>query len=207
MDSRFDPADVVAAYREGYFLMDNGDGLDWYSSRVHALIPLDGQLHIPSSLRRKLNSSQYTCRINADFEGVVRGCADRPETWITNELLAVYLELHSAGIAHSFETWLDGKLAGGVLGLSIGAAFIGESMFTLVPECGKVALVRLAQHLTQLEYTLFDAQIQNPHLERFGAFQLPEREFKKLLAQAVRLERDFSATAPAHPRVPLQTPR
>ena len=188
----FDPASVVAAYREGYFLMDNGTGLNWYSSRVHALIPLDGRLHIPSSLKRKLNAGRFESRINSDFAGVVRGCADRPETWITPELLALYLELHHAGVAHSFETWLDGKLAGGVLGLAIGAAFIGESMFTLVPECGKVALVRLAQHLSSQGFIVFDAQIQNPHLARFGAYQVPEREFKKTLAQAARLERVFS---------------
>jgi leucyl/phenylalanyl-tRNA---protein transferase len=189
----FDPASVVAAYREGYFLMDNGAGLSWYSSRVHALIPLDQKLHIPSSLKRKLNSSRFETRVNADFMGVVRGCANRAETWITPELLEVYLELHQAGVAHSFETWVDDKLAGGVLGLAIGAAFIGESMFTIVPECGKIALVRLAQHLASHDFILFDAQIQNPHLERFGAYQVPERTFKKMLAQAVRLERAFAA--------------
>jgi leucyl/phenylalanyl-tRNA---protein transferase len=191
MNSEFTPASVVAAYREGYFLMDNGDGLGWYSSRVHALIPLDEKLHIPSSLKRKLNSSRFESRINTDFAAVVRGCADRPETWITPELFGIYLELHRAGIAHSFETWVDNKLAGGVLGLAIGAAFIGESMFTIVPESGKVALVRLSQHLAKQNFMLFDAQIQNPHLARFGAYQVPEREFKKLLAQAVRLERVF----------------
>jgi leucyl/phenylalanyl-tRNA---protein transferase len=196
VDMNLDPASIVSAYREGYFLMDNGDGLGWYSSRVHALMPLDERLHIPQSLRRKLNSSRFESRINADFVGVVRGCANRRETWITPELAQIYLELHHAGVAHSFETWLDGTLAGGVLGLSIGAAFIGESMFTVVPECGKVALVRLAQHLRRQDYLLFDAQIQNPHLERFGAYQMPEREFKKLLANAVRLERVFSIAVP-----------
>ncbi len=189
----FDPASVVAAYREGYFLMDNGQGLNWYSSRVHALIPLDQQLHIPGSLKRKLNSSRFETRINSDFAGVVSGCANRTETWITPELFAVYLELHQAGVAHSFETWVDDKLAGGVLGLAIGAAFIGESMFTIVPESGKIALVRLAQHLASRGFVLFDAQIQNPHLERFGAYQMPERTFKKMLAQAVKLERVFAA--------------
>jgi leucyl/phenylalanyl-tRNA---protein transferase len=189
MNSAFTPASIVAAYQEGYFLMDNGDGLGWYSSRIHALIPLGERLHIPSSLKRKLNSSRFESRINSDFAAVVRGCADRAETWITPELAQIYLELHRAGIAHSFETWVENKLAGGVLGLSIGAAFIGESMFTIIPESGKVALVRLAQHLTKQDFLLFDAQIQNPHLERFGAYQVPEREFKKLLAQAVRLKR------------------
>ncbi|MFN3266552.1 MAG: leucyl/phenylalanyl-tRNA--protein transferase [Deinococcales bacterium] len=188
---KLDPASVVSAYREGYFLMDNGEGLNWYSSRVHALFPLDGSLHIPRSLRRKLNSSLFESRINDDFLGVVRGCANRSETWITPELEQVYSALHRAGVAHSFETWYNGELAGGVLGLSIGAAFIGESMFTRVPECGKVALVRLVQHLQKQAFLLFDAQVQNPHLKRFGAFQVPEREFKKLLDRATHLERNF----------------
>lgn len=84
-----DPASVVSAYREGYFLMDNGDGLGWYSSRVHALLPLDHNLHIPKSLRRKLNSNHFEAHINKDFLAVVRGCANRPETWITPELESV----------------------------------------------------------------------------------------------------------------------
>ncbi len=181
----FDINQIIDAYAQGYFLMDNGDGLDWYSSRVHALIPLDERLHVPSSLKRKLNSSVFEARTNADFLGVVNGCADRPETWITPELYGIYLELHRVGAAHSFETWVDGELAGGVLGLTIGAAFIGESMFTKIPESGKVALVRLSKHLATRGYQLFDAQIQNPHLARFGSLEVPEREFKRLLKAAV----------------------
>lgn len=180
--------EIVRHYKRGYFLMDNGDGLRWYSSRVHALIPLDDRFHIPKSLRRALNNPRFTTRVNTAFEQVVDGCAAREETWITPELKAVYLELHRYGIAHSFETWVDGDLAGAMLGLAIGGAFIGESMFYNVPEASKVAFARLKNHLAARGFALFDAQIMNPHLERFGAYELPEREFKKSLSAAARLE-------------------
>ncbi len=180
-----DVSEIVQAYREGYFLMDNGDGLGWYSSRRHALIPLDERFHVPSSLRRALNSGRFETRINADFSGVVDGCAAREETWITSELKAIYLELNRTGFAYSFETWLDGELAAGILGIVIGAAFIGETMFFSVPEASKVAMVRLVEHLRDHKFQLFDAQIQNPHLARFGAFEIREREYKALLEKAV----------------------
>lgn len=166
--------------------MDNGDGLGWYRSKVHALIPLDGRFHIPKSLRRALNAGAFEVRINADFAGVLEGCAhaNRDLTWISDELQEIYLALHHAGIAHSFETWQQGRLAGGVLGLALGAAFIGESMFYSVPEASKVAMVRLVEHLRARGFELFDAQIQNPHLARFGAYEVREAQFLPLLEQA-----------------------
>jgi leucyl/phenylalanyl-tRNA---protein transferase len=186
---------VVNAYSEGYFLMDNGDGLGWYSSRRHALIPLDDRFHVPNSLRRALNSGRFETRINSDFGAVVDGCAAREETWITPELKAIYLELHRAGVAHSFETWHDGELAAGILGIVIGAAFIGETMFYAVPEASKVAMVRLVEHLRRQNFQLFDAQIQNPHLARFGAFEIRERDYKPLLERAVRTSVQFLPSA------------
>lgn len=181
-------AEIVHLYSQGYFLMDNGDGLAWYRSKVHALIPLDERFHIPSSLRRTLNSSRFEVRINAAFDAVVEGCAyaNRDATWISEELVEIYRALHEAGIAHSFETWLEGELAGGILGLSMGGAFIGESMFYYVPEASKVAMVRLVEHLKNRGFVLFDAQIQNPHLQRFGAYEMSEREFLPLLKKALR---------------------
>ena len=184
--------EIVQYYKRGYFLMDNGDGLRWYSSRVHALIPLDDRFHIPKSLRRALNNPRFETRVNTAFERVVDGCAAREDTWITDELKAVYLELHRFGIAHSFETWVDSELAGAMLGLTIGGAFIGESMFYRVPEASKVAFARLKNHLESRGFALFDAQIMNPHLQRFGAYELPEREFKKLLGVASQLEVSFA---------------
>jgi leucyl/phenylalanyl-tRNA---protein transferase len=190
--TRAEVLEIVRHYAGGYFLMDNGEGLQWYSSRVHALIPLDERFHVPSSLRRALNNPRFEMRIDAAFEATVDGCANRLETWITPELKEIYLELHRFGFAHSFETWVDGELGGAMLGLSIGGAFIGESMFYRVPEASKVAMVRLVRHLQARGFALFDAQIQNPHLARFGAFELPEKEFKKQLSSAVNLEVSFS---------------
>ena len=176
---------IVNLYAQGYFLMDNGNGLAWYSSRSHALIPLDDRFHTPRSLRRAVNSNRFEVSINADFAGVVCGCAARAETWITPELEQVYGVLHRAGFAHSFEAWCGGRLAGGILGISLGGAFIGESMFYRVPEASKVAMVCLVQHLRTKGFTLFDAQIQNPHLERFGAFEVSETEYADMLEHAV----------------------
>jgi leucyl/phenylalanyl-tRNA---protein transferase len=187
-----DTLEIIQHYASGYFLMDNGEGLQWYSSRVHALIPLDERFHIPKSLRRALNSDRFETRINADFSGVIDGCAARDETWLTSELKKIYLELHRFGHVHSFETWMNGELAGGVLGFAIGGAFIGESMFYRVPEASKVGLVRLVEHLRARGFVLFDAQIQNPHLARFGAFEMPEREFRKRLEAAVNLPVRFT---------------
>ncbi len=182
---------IIQAYSEGYFLMDNGEGLGWYSSRRHALIPLDERFHVPTSLRRALNSGRFETRINSNFMGVVNGCAARTETWITPELEQIYLELNRAGFAFSFETWLGNELAAGILGIVIGGAFIGETMFYAVPEASKVAMVRLVEHLRTRGFLLFDAQIQNPHLARFGAFEIREREYKPLLEKAVRMPVTF----------------
>ena len=188
---KFRVPEILELYSQGYFLMDNGNGLDWYSSRRHALVPLDDRFHTPSSLRRALNSGRFEVRIDAAFEAVVDGCAAREETWITPELRAIYLELQAAGVAHSFETWCEGELAGGILGIVIGGAFIGESMFFRLPESSKVAMVRLHQHLRARGFALFDAQIQNPHLERFGAYEVNAREYAKLLERAIAVRANF----------------
>jgi leucyl/phenylalanyl-tRNA--protein transferase len=184
--SGVDLTEVIAAYASGYFLMaDEAGELGWYSSRRHALIPLDERFHVPRSLKRALNSGRFTVRLDGDFPGVVEGCAARTETWISPQLKEVYAALHAAGFAHSFETWHEGGLAGAVLGITIGAAFIGESMFFTVPEGSKVALVRLVEHLRAQGFLLFDAQLMNPHLERFGAYELPESQYRRLLARAI----------------------
>jgi leucyl/phenylalanyl-tRNA--protein transferase len=196
MSRQFPVDEIVSGYLQGHFLMDNGAGLAWYSSRRHALIPLDERFHTPHSLRRALNSGRFEVRLNADFAGVIEGCrsggrAPRDGEWISEELGQIYTALHRAGVVHSFETWVDGRLAGGVLGLALGGAFIGESMFHRVTDASKVALVRLVEHLRSRGFKLFDAQIQNPHLARFGAFEVGEREYARLLSRAVKLEANF----------------
>lgn len=149
-------------------------------------MPLDERFHYPRSLQRVLNQHRFELAINQDFPGVVAGCADRPSTWISQELQAIYLDLWATGWAVSFEAWRGGKLAGGILGLVIGAAFIGESMFHAETDASKVALVGLVTALRQGGFRLFDAQLTNPHLERFGCFSLGDRPYRSLLREAVQ---------------------
>lgn len=184
----YDIAAILQGYSQGYFLMadDVGDGLGWYSSRQRTLIPLDSRFRYPKSLRRSLNQNRFHSAIDQAFDAVVDGCADRETTWLSSELKTIYRELHQAGYAHSFETWQGEELAGGILGLVIGGAFIGESMFYRIPEGSKVAMVKLVEHLRSRHFTLFDAQMMNPHLERFGAQIIAEPEYKNLLKLALK---------------------
>ncbi|WP_442951409.1 leucyl/phenylalanyl-tRNA--protein transferase [Oscillatoria sp. CS-180] len=186
---QYDIPAIIEGYAKGYFLMsdDDGDSLNWYSSRQRTLIPLDDRFRYPKSLRRVLNQERFQTAIDRDFLAVVDGCADRDTTWISDELKSIYWELHQAGWAHSFETWQDDELAGGILGLSIGGAFIGESMFYRIPEGSKAAMVKLVEHLRSRHFHFFDAQMMNPHLARFGAYVVSNRDYRKLLKQALAM--------------------
>ncbi len=183
-----DVAAIVQGYAQGYFLMadDSGKKLDWYSSRQRTLIPLDDRFRYPTSLRRVLNQNRFTVAVDRAFDAVVEGCADRDVTWISEDLKVIYRALHQAGWAHSFETWQGNQLAGGILGIVIGGAFIGESMFYRIPEGSKVAMVKLVERLRERQFVLFDAQMMNPHLERFGAYIIDNARYKDLLRQALQ---------------------
>jgi len=185
---RYDVSSIIQGYANGYFLMaDDADSdLAWYSSRERALIPLDERFRYPRSLQRALNQNRFTTAINRNFEAVVAGCADRDSTWISGELREIYLALYQAGWAYSFETWQGDELAGGILGIAIGGAFIGESMFYRIPEGSKVAMVKLVERLRLRNFLLFDAQMTNPHLERFGSHIVSQPDYQRLLAQALR---------------------
>ena len=167
-------------------MADNDNQLGWYSSSQRALLPLDDRFRYPRSLQRILNQNRFTTAVNRDFRAVVAGCADRDSTWISSDLQDIYWALHQTGWAHSFEAWQDNELAGGILGIVIGGAFIGESMFYRIPEGSKVALVKLVEQLRSRGFLLFDAQISNPHLERFGAYTIQAEDYKDLLAKAVK---------------------
>ncbi|BAU14956.1 leucyl/phenylalanyl-tRNA--protein transferase [Leptolyngbya sp. NIES-3755] len=189
---QIDVSSILEGYAQGYFLMSDESGKDlaWYTSRERTLIPLDDRFRYPKSLRRVLNQDRFRVAIDTAFKEVVEGCADRDTTWISNDLKEIYWTLHQAGWAHSFETWQGDQLAGGILGLSLRGAFIGESMFFRIPDGSKVAMVKLVEHLRSRNFVLFDAQMMNPHLERFGAYIVNNRNYKDLLRQA--LERDCS---------------
>ena len=183
---------IIEGYAQGFFLMADESGyLNWYSSRKRALIPLDDRFRYPKSLRRVLNQERFQVAINRDFLAVVEGCARRETTWISPELKRIYEALYHAGWAYSFETWQGNQLAGGILGLAIGGAFIGESMFYQIPEASKVAMVKLVEHLRSRQFIFFDAQMNNPHLERFGAFLVTEKEYQFLLKKALKYRGSF----------------
>jgi len=187
---------VLRMYAQGYFPLGMEYGIGWFDQRAYgtpyrALMPLDERFHIPRSLRRVLNSKRFEVQINRNFAGVLQGCATRggsysSETWLTPEVAQLYLSLHQYGFAHSFEAWHQGRLAGGILGVALGAAFIGDSMFYSVPDASKVALVRLVEHLRTRGFEIFDVQVQNPHLARFGAIEVDPLEFRQQLFQAIQ---------------------
>ena len=193
MNIDFDISAIIKGYSRGYFLMadDEENCLGWYSSSQRTLIPLDERFRYPKSLRRIINQNRFSVAINRDFEGVCDGCANRETTWISTDLKRVYLALNRAGWAHSFETWQGDKLAGGILGIAIGGVFIGESMFFNIPNGSKVAMVKLVRHLRQRGYIVFDAQLQNPHLERFGSYIIKTSHYKGLLRKGLKLNCHF----------------
>lgn len=183
---QYDIAAIIRGYAQGYFLMaDDSDHLGWYGSNERTLIPLDERFRYPKSLQRILNQERFTVAINRDFPSVVAGCANREITWISPELQKIYWLLYQSGYACSFETWQGDELAGGILGIVIGGAFIGESMFYRIPDGSKVAMVKLVERLCQRQFVLFDAQMMNPHLERFGAYPVSDEEYNVLLKQAL----------------------
>jgi leucyl/phenylalanyl-tRNA--protein transferase len=188
-----DIASIIQGYAQGYFLMADESGkLGWYTSHQRTLIPLDDRFRYPKSLRRVLNQKRFTVAINRDFQAVCEGCANRETTWISPELMEIYFALYQAGWAYSFETWQGDCLAGGILGIVIRGAFIGESMFYRIPEGSKVAMVKLVEHLRERGFVLFDAQLQNPHLERFGSYLVSDKEYQILLRKALARQCQFA---------------
>lgn len=185
--SRLSIRKIVEGYAQGHFLMSEREGepVEWYYAHSRTLIPLDHSFHCPKSLRRAINQNWFEVKINTAFGAVVDGCADRSTTWISSELKQIYSDLNQAGYAFSFETWQGDRLAGGILGIAIAGAFIGESMFYRIPEGSKVAMVKLVEHLRSRGYVLFDAQMMNPHLERFGAYEIEDDEYQQLLQVAL----------------------
>jgi leucyl/phenylalanyl-tRNA---protein transferase len=181
-----EPGTLLDAYRHGIFPWPSGGELFWWSPDPRAVIPLDG-LHVSRSLRRALRSGRFVATANRACRDVLAACAHRPgeETWITPAMIAAYGRLHTLGHVHSVEVWdRDDRLVGGLYGVSVGAAFSGESMFHRVSDASKVALVYLVERLRARGFTLLDAQLPTPHLERLGARAVTRARFLRLLAAA-----------------------
>ncbi|HWV36854.1 MAG TPA: leucyl/phenylalanyl-tRNA--protein transferase [Vulgatibacter sp.] len=188
-----EPELIVAAYCQGIFPMaDETTGeIGWYSPDPRAIFPLES-FHVPRSLRRTIRRGVFELRVDTAFEEVMRACADREETWISEALIGGYTALHRRGFAHSVEAWCDGELAGGLYGVSLGGAFMGESMFTRITDASKVCLVHLVERLRAKGFVLLDSQLPTEHLSRFGQIVVPREEYLRRLAAALRLRRTFA---------------
>ncbi|MEL6532702.1 MAG: leucyl/phenylalanyl-tRNA--protein transferase [Pseudomonadota bacterium] len=187
------PELMLRAYASGIFPMSEArDDPDifWVDPQRRGIMPLDG-FHISRSLRKTLRSGAFEVHVNRDFAGVLRGCANREETWINDEISTLYMALHVSGQAHSVEVSLSGSLVGGVYGVALGAAFFGESMFSTVSDASKVALAHLVARLRLGGFELFDTQFLTSHLASLGGIEVTRAEYHTRLRQALRAEGDF----------------
>jgi leucyl/phenylalanyl-tRNA--protein transferase len=179
------PERLLAAYSRGIFpWYEEGQPILWWSPDPRAVLwPAD--LKVSRSLRRSRDKSGFDFRVDTAFASVIRECAEPRHygggTWITADVAAAYVRLHELGWAHSFETWRDGVLVGGLYGVAIGRVFFGESMFARVSDASKVALVRGVELLRERNFALIDCQVASSHLASLGAVTLPRREFLGLL--------------------------
>ena len=183
---------LLHAYRNAVFpmAMESGE-IAWFSPDPRAVIPIDDGFHVPHGLRRTLRRDAFEIRIDTRFEEVMRRCAQRDETWINEEILESYVNLHHLGHAHSVEAWRDGQLAGGLYGVAIGGAFFGESMFHEVTDASKVALHALVMRMRARGFSLLDTQWITPHLRLFGATEISRREYQVRLQACIGEERTF----------------
>ena len=188
---------LVSAYNSGWFPMAVDDGeIRWYSPDPRGIIPLES-FHVPSRLGRVIRAGTFQIELNRAFDAVIRACAETdrrdgdPGTWIDREIIDSYVELHRLGFAHSVEAWQDGRLVGGLYGVALGGAFFGESMFHSKTDASKVALAALVEHLRARGFLLLDIQWVTPHLEQFGAVEIPRPTYLEMLEEAIALEVAF----------------
>lgn len=196
------PEVLLRAYSCGVFPMARSrqdPRLYWIDPQERGILPLDA-FHVPRSLLKTLRRESFDVRCNTAFGRVMEGCAestgDRPDTWINDEIVTLFTQLHDLGLAHSVESWQDGKLVGGLYGLALGGAFFGESMFSRATDASKVALCHLVARLRAGGFTLLDTQFVTDHLRRFGAVEIPKAEYLEQLAGAINRPAHFPGTLP-----------
>lgn len=184
------PERLILAYSQGIFpWFSEGQPILWHSPDPRMVLLADG-LRVPRSLRKTLRKHPYRITLDTAFTKVIEACATVPRpgqggTWITRSMKKAYLELHRRGLAHSVEAWREDRLAGGLYGVCLGAAFFGESMFAKEPDASKVAFVTLVEQLGRWGIQLIDSQVYTPHLARFGAEEWPRRRYVAALKKAV----------------------
>ncbi len=194
MDVRLDPQTLLSAYAQGIFPMADQKGIvKWFSADPRGILPLD-RFHVPHTLGQLIrNGKGFEVRFNYDFTATMKACREQRAdgTWINNKLIRAYTELHELGFAHSVETWWDGQLAGGLYGVSLGAAFFGESMFHRRKDASKIALVAMVNRLNQRGFELLDTQASTSHLKRFGCIEIPAGEYLRRLDLALKKTATF----------------
>ena len=193
------PEILLKAYALGVFPMaESRDDptLYWVDPEERGILPLDA-FHVPHKVRKLVRRDTYTVKVNTAFRDVVLGCAestpDRPSTWINDTVIELYEQLYRMGRAHSVECWHDDRLVGGLYGVSLGAAFFGESMFSRETMASQVALVHLVARLIAGGFKLLDTQFTTEHLKRFGVINIPREDYQKRLSEALREIGDFDA--------------
>lgn len=192
------PTDLLLkAYASGVFPMAESAAdpeVFWVRPETRGVIPLDG-FHIPKSLAKTIRRGRFLVTVDRDFEGVIDGCAqareERRNTWINGPIREAYVELYRRGHCHSVEAWHNGRLAGGLYGVSLGRAFFGESMFSRERDASKVCLVKLVERLVERRFVLLDTQFTTEHLKQFGAVDVPRRKYERLLEKALDGEARF----------------
>jgi leucyl/phenylalanyl-tRNA--protein transferase len=188
------PELLLRAYAMGIFPMAearDATEIHWIDPRKRGVFPLES-FHISRSLARHMLRSTWRISVDEDFDGVLAGCADRPETWINAEITALYRALHHAGFVHSLEVWDGTALIGGVYGVVLGAAFFGESMFSRRTNASKTALAYLIDRLRAGGFMLFDTQFLTPHLATLGAVEIPRADYRRRLEAALNAEASFT---------------
>lgn len=200
--SIIDYQELLYAYTNGIFPMAEADGsIYWYAPDPRAIIPLD--TYKPAkSLRPILNKKIFEVRLNTDFEKVIRACSqprvESPGTWISEDLIQSYTNLHKAGFAHSVECYQKEQLVGGLYGVCIGGAFFGESMFSHVSNSSKVAFHYLISLLREQNFLLLDTQFINDNVKRYGAIEIPKTEYLRILQKAIRVKTKWSSSPFSH---------
>ena len=183
-----DPILVINAYAQGIFPMADDYGrILWYAPDPRAILE-HHNLRISRSLRATLRKGIYEVRMDTAFEAVMRCCADREDTWINEVFIRTYTQLHNAGFTHSVEAWRDGELVGGLYGVTLGGAFMGESMFSYATDASKVCLVALVGHLRARGFVLHDTQFLTSHLATLGVTEISRKVYERRLRAALSLE-------------------
>ena len=193
MDIPLAPETLIRAYCNGIFPMAEGKDTNkifWISPEVRGVIPLN-KFHISKSLRRSIVKRDYKIKINTDFLGVIKNCADRSESWINSDILKAYSDLFDLGVCHSIEVWDNDDLIGGIYGLAIKRAFFGESMFSKRSNASKIALAYLVSRLKYGGFLLFDVQFQSEHLKTLGAIEVLKANYQDLLKNALEGDANF----------------